>query len=126
MARGGSSLALSFTSSKDFVQYIPDQNASRARDAALQLPGLPTKSNIIVIRWPAVLIGCVLILLTTRATPLAPLLNAFAVLYALSNAGLYFVSEATFRELKFNVWLIGVDTLVLTASLIINGQVGPH
>jgi hypothetical protein len=94
------------------MQYIPDQNASRARDAALQLSGLPTKSNIILIRWPVVLVGCVLILLTTRATPLAPLLNAFAVLYALSNAGLYFVSEATFRELKFNVWLIGVDTLV--------------
>jgi signal transduction histidine kinase len=108
------------------MQYIPDQNASRARDAVLQSPSLPTKSNVILIRWPVVLIGCVLILLRTRTMPLASLLDAFAILYALSNAGLYFVSEATFRELKFNVWLIGLDTLVLTASLIINGQIAPH
>jgi hypothetical protein len=45
------------------------------------------------------------------------------IFYALSNAGLYFVDESVFRNIKFNVLLVGLDTLVLTASLIINGQV---
>ena len=45
------------------------------------------------------------------------------IFYALSNAGLYFVDESVFRNIKFNVLLVGLDTLALTASLIINGQV---
>jgi hypothetical protein len=45
------------------------------------------------------------------------------VLYAFSNVGLYFINEATFRDLKFDVLLIGLDTLVLTAALMVNGEV---
>ena len=50
------------------------------------------------------------------------LFDALIVVYALSNAALYFVEESAFRKLKFNVLLIGLDTLVLTASLMVNGQ----
>ena len=44
-------------------------------------------------------------------------------LYLLSNAGLYFVREEAFRNVNINVLLVGLDTVVLTASLMISGQV---
>jgi signal transduction histidine kinase len=51
------------------------------------------------------------------------LLDAIVAFYLLSNAGLYFVREEAFRNVKFNVLLVGLDTVVLTDSLMISGQV---
>jgi signal transduction histidine kinase len=48
---------------------------------------------------------------------------AFIAFYIASNAALYFLDEKHFRSLKFYTAIAIVDTLVLTSSLIINGQV---
>ena len=83
---------------------------------------MSTKGSVILIRWPVVLISASLILFRTRALPMGTMFDALIVLYALSNAALYFVEESAFRRVNFNVLLIGLDTLVLTASLMVNGQ----
>ncbi|HEY2920770.1 MAG TPA: HAMP domain-containing sensor histidine kinase [Candidatus Binatia bacterium] len=87
------------------------------------LGNLPVKSTVVLIRWPVVLISSSLILYRSDALQMPPLLDAVVIFYALSNVGLYFMDESVFRNLKFNVLLVGVDTLVLTASLIINGKI---
>jgi signal transduction histidine kinase len=87
------------------------------------LGNLPVKSTVVLIRWPVVLISSSLILYRSDALQMPPFLDAFVIFYALSNVGLYFVDESVFRNLKFNVLLVGVDTLVLTSSLIINGTI---
>jgi signal transduction histidine kinase len=87
------------------------------------LGNLPVKSTVVLIRWPVVLISSSLILYRSDALQMPPFLDAFVIFYALSNVGLYFVDESVFRNLKFNVLLVGVDTLVLTGSLIINGTI---
>lgn len=107
------------------MQYDPQKDLSPAISSApASAPtSMPTKSTVILIRWPVVLISSALILFRTSILPLSPVLDVFVGLYALSNIYLYFVSESRFRDLKFNVLLIGVDTLVLTGSLMINGRV---
>jgi signal transduction histidine kinase len=87
------------------------------------LGNLPVKSTVVLIRWPVVLISSSLILYRGDALQVPPFLDVFVIFYALSNVGLYFVDESVFRNLKFNVLLVGVDTLVLTGSLIINGTI---
>jgi signal transduction histidine kinase len=87
------------------------------------LGNLPVKSTVVLIRWPVVLISSSLILYRSDALQMPAFLDAFVILYALSNVGLYFVDESVFRNLKFNVLLVGVDTLILTGSLIINGKI---
>ena len=84
---------------------------------------IPTKSTVILIRWPVVLISSSLILLRTGTFSMGIILDTFVAFYLLSNAGLYFVRDEAFRNVKFNVLLVGLDTLVLTASLMISGQV---
>lgn len=99
-----------------------DRNELAAGAAANTTTISRSKSTIIVIRWPVVLISGALVLF--RAAPIAlPLFVDLAVgLYVLSNIGLYFVEKSRFHELKFNVWLISFDTVVLTTSLMINGH----
>ncbi|MGE5216596.1 MAG: sensor histidine kinase [Chloroflexota bacterium] len=81
-----------------------------------------TKSTIILIRWPVVLISASLILFRVSDLPLAWLLYVLVVVYVATNAGLYFVEEAAFRKLTFNMSLVGLDTLALTASLALSGE----
>jgi len=83
---------------------------------------LPSKSTIILIRWPVVLISCSLVLFRAEPISLSFIVHLAVGLYALSNICLYFVDESRFHKLKFNVWLIALDTVVLTASLMINGR----
>ena len=83
---------------------------------------LPSKSTIILIRWPVVLISCSLVLFRAEPISLSFIVDLAVGLYALSNICLYFVDESRFHKLKFNVWLIALDTVVLTASLMINGR----
>src|SRR6266511_1875761 len=99
---------------------FPSENS-----AAPTAGGVPLKSTVVLIRWPVVLISSSLILYRTDGLAMPPFLDVLVIFYALSNAGLYFVDESAFRNFKFNVSLVVVDTLVLTASLIINGQVEP-
>jgi hypothetical protein len=109
------------------MQYYPQSDRLPAENSVPAASGsLPVKSTVMLIRWPVVLISSSLILYRTSALALSPFLDAFVIFYALSNAGLYFVDELVFRNLKVNVLLVGVDTLVLTASLTINGQIEPN
>jgi hypothetical protein len=83
---------------------------------------MSVKGGVILIRWPVVLISASLILFRNQNLPATTLFNFLIVLYALSNAALYFVDETAFRKVRFNVFLIGLDTLILTISLLLNGQ----
>ncbi|MGH7817929.1 MAG: sensor histidine kinase [Candidatus Binatia bacterium] len=87
---------------------------------------MPLKSTVILIRWPVTLICGYLILYRDDVLAQSSVSGLFAVVYALSNAALYFVREATFRSLAFNIALIVLDTCVLTGSLIVNGQFEPN
>ena len=105
------------------VRYDPTAERTSAAQSFLPgLTGLSTKNAVILIRWPVVLITASLILFGSRNLPTVWLFDALVVLYAFSNAGLYFVEESAFRKIYFNVLLVGLDTLVLTGSLIINGN----
>ena len=104
--------------------YDPQRDGVSTLNAAVPtLAALPTKSTVILIRWPVVLISCSLVLFRTTTIPLSMLVDLLIVAYALSNVALYPVAESTFRTLKLNIVLIAVDTVVLTASLMINGRV---
>ena len=106
------------------MQYQRRDDAFSSGNSPLPALGnLQVKSTVVLIRWPVVLISSSLILFRSDAVQMPPFLDAFVVLYALSNVGLYFVDESVFRNLKFNVLLVGLDTLVLTGSLIINGKI---
>jgi signal transduction histidine kinase len=105
------------------IQYNPQSEALASGHSMMPATsGMSTKGSVILIRWPVVLISASLILFRPHGLPMGALLDALIVFYALSNAALYFVDEAGFRKLTFNVSLIGLDTLVLTGSLMINGQ----
>jgi signal transduction histidine kinase len=108
------------------MQYNPQTEASSYNSVSMLAPGgLSTKGTIILIRWPVVLISAALILFRSSELPMGPM-DALLVLYALSNAALYFVEESVFRKLGFNMVLLGLDTLVLTVSLLVNGQTQPN
>ena len=109
------------------IKYNPQLEAvSPGNYLTSATSGMSTKGSVILIRWPVVLISASLILFRSRALPLGALLDALIVLYAVSNAALYFVDESAFRKLAFNVSLIGLDTLILTVSLMVNGQTEPN
>jgi signal transduction histidine kinase len=105
------------------MQFNPQIEAQASGASFIQTSlATSTKAAVILIRWPVVLISASLILFRTGPLPMGALFDALVVVYALSNVGLYFVDESAFRKLTFNVVLIGLDTLVLTASLMVNGQ----
>lgn len=105
------------------TQYDPQSEALAAGQSLLPVTSsVSTKGSVILIRWPVVLISASLILFRTRVLPMGAMVDGLIVVYALSNAALYFVEESAFRKVNFNVLLIGLDTLVLTASLMVNGQ----
>jgi hypothetical protein len=83
---------------------------------------LRSKSTVILIRWPVVLISCSLVVFRAAPTHLSFFIELALALYALSNISLYFVDESRFHELQFIFWLIALDTVVLTASLMVNGR----
>ena len=101
-----------------------NDNIEFVTEAAAETVRLPLKSRVILIRWPVVLISSYLILY--RPGLPGALFETTVVVYMLSNALLYFVPERTFRNVQFNVALVGVDTVYLTASLLINGEVDPN
>ncbi len=85
--------------------------------------GLGPKSNVILVRWPVVIV-CSYMLLSPATKMVAPtLLYLFVALYVASNVALRFVDDARFERSSFYTPLVIADTAVLTASLVINGQV---
>jgi signal transduction histidine kinase len=109
------------------MEYNPKAETFVSEPPSTMVPGgMSTKATVILIRWPVVLICASLILFRSHPLPLAAFFDGLVMLYALSNAALYFFDDAVFRKLKFNVALIGLDTLVLTGSLVVNGQTQPN
>jgi len=105
------------------MRYEPPSETSLAQPLAVSVAsGDSIKSTVILIRWPVVLISASLILFRVSELPIAWLFYGLVVVYVLTNAALYFVEEAMFRKATFNLAVIGLDTLALTASLMLNGQ----
>ncbi|HJX11007.1 MAG TPA: HAMP domain-containing sensor histidine kinase [Candidatus Binatia bacterium] len=85
--------------------------------------GVSTKRTVILIRWPVVLI-CSYLLLYPSTQAVAPLLvYPFILLYIASNVALGYLGEARFQRSSFYTPLVIADTVVLTLSLVLNGQV---
>ncbi|HEY5543761.1 MAG TPA: HAMP domain-containing sensor histidine kinase, partial [Candidatus Binatia bacterium] len=85
--------------------------------------GVSTKRTVILIRWPVVLI-CSYLLLYPSAQVIAPLLlYPFILFYIASNVALGYLGEARFQRPSFFTPLVIADTVVLTVSLVLNGQV---
>ncbi len=105
------------------MQYDPQSEASISDPTITPFASsVSTKATIILIRWPVVLISASLILFRVSSLSMAWVFYALVVIYVLTNAALYSVEEAAFRKLTFNMSIIGLDTLALTASLTLNGQ----
>jgi len=82
------------------------------------------KTTVIRLRWPVVLI-CSYLLIHSSGDWVSPtILHSLLVLYLLSNGSLYFINEKLFDSTYFYIPLVLFDTLALTASLIVSGQVG--
>jgi signal transduction histidine kinase len=84
---------------------------------------MPIKASVVLIRWPVVIICSYLLLYPSSHVIPQSLLHAFILAYIASNVALYFVSEDRFLSPSFYYPIIILDTIVLTLSLIINGNV---
>ncbi len=85
--------------------------------------GMPIKASVVLIRWPVVII-CSYLLLYPSSHVIPPwVLHAFILAYVASNVALYFVDEDRFLSPAFYYPIVVLDTIVLTLSLIINGNV---
>jgi len=59
---------------------------------------LQSKSAIILIRWPVVLISCSLVKFRAAPTPRSPVVDIAICLYALSDIALHFVASLVFTN----------------------------
>ena len=85
--------------------------------------GMPIKAGVVLIRWPVVIICSYLLLHPSFRLVPEPVLQAFVLVYIASNVVLYFVSEDYFLSPAFYYPVVMADTVVLTLSLVINGNV---
>ena len=84
--------------------------------------GMAPKPSVILIRWPVVIV-CSYLLLSPSIRWLNPvLLSAFVLFYLASNFALRYVADKRFQQSSFYTPLVVADTVVLTISLVINGQ----
>ena len=82
------------------------------------------KKTIIQLRWLIVIITSYM-LLTSSSTWLGPtLVNTTILFYILTNILLYFVDDRYFDSSYFYSPLVVFDTLYVTASLVLSGQIG--
>ena len=95
----------------------------------LALPGtagifeVPKKITVIRLRWLVVII-CSYLLLTSQGTWLAPAsVHGFILIYVLSNFVLYWIEDRLFDSSYFYSPLVIFDTIFVTASLVMSGQV---
>jgi signal transduction histidine kinase len=85
--------------------------------------GMPIKAGVVLIRWPVVIICSYLLLYPALQFVPQSILHGFVLLYIASNVALYFVGEERFFSPHFYYPIVISDTVVLTVSLIINGNV---
>ncbi len=97
-----------------------DFTPSAALNAATHF-GLSLKASIILLRWPVVLICSYLLLFPAGEYLPALILQAFVILFVISNVGINFLDDSWFTSWSFYYPLVIGDTIVLTLSLLING-----
>jgi signal transduction histidine kinase len=85
--------------------------------------GMPVKTSVVLIRWPVVIICSYLLLYPSSHVIPQSVLHSLILVYIASNVVLYFVSEDRFASPSFYYPIIISDTVFLTLSLIINGNV---
>jgi diguanylate cyclase (GGDEF)-like protein len=84
----------------------------------------PKKQTITRLRWLIVTIVCYLLLFSEKALIPLDVVHSFALFYVLTNASLYFVKPRVFESITFFGTLVVFDTLALSFSLIVTGQLG--
>jgi signal transduction histidine kinase len=85
--------------------------------------GMPVKASVVLIRWPVVIICAYLLLYPSSQALPQSIIHALVLLYIASNVALYFVGDDRFLSPSFYYPIVILDTAVLTASLVINGNV---
>lgn len=100
-----------------------------ANNPSIALPGtagifdVPKKITVIRLRWLVVII-CSYLLLSSEGTWLAATsVHGFILIYVLSNFVLYWVEDRLFDSSYFYSPLVIFDTIFVTASLVMSGQV---
>jgi diguanylate cyclase (GGDEF)-like protein len=92
-------------------------------DISETLFGAGNKRTIIQLRWVVILASSSL-LASTNNLPGATLVYAFALFHILTNASLYVLPQQTITSHRVFSILIILDTLALSFSLIVTGNVG--
>jgi len=82
------------------------------------------KTTVIRLRWLIVIISSYLLAFPYEAMLDPFFIRGIIVFYLLTNAALYFVDEKLFDSSYFYTPLVIFDTLFVTASMVISGQVG--
>ncbi len=100
-----------------------------ASNPSIALPGtvgifdVPKKITVIRLRWLVVII-CSYLLVSSQGTWLSQTsVHGFIFIYALSNFVLYWIKDGLFDSSYFYSPLVIFDTVFVTASLVISGQV---
>ena len=81
------------------------------------------KITVIRLRWLVVIICSYLLLLSEGTWLSSASVRGFILIYILTNIALYFVEEELFNSSYFYSPLVILDTLFVTASLVMSGQV---
>jgi len=84
----------------------------------------PRKATVIRLRWLVVIICSCLLLSSQGGWGTTGLVHGFILFYILTNIALYFVAEKFFELFSFYAPLVIFDTFLVTASLVMSGQVG--
>lgn len=84
---------------------------------------VPKKITVIRLRWLVIIICAYLLLFSPGTWLSASSVQGFILLYVLTNAVLYFLDEKLFDSTYFYSPLVIFDTLFVTASLVMSGQV---
>ncbi|OGQ82466.1 MAG: hypothetical protein A3F90_08740 [Deltaproteobacteria bacterium RIFCSPLOWO2_12_FULL_60_19] len=107
------------------MELAQTTTSSPALSWALGILDAPRKMTVIRIRWPLIIICSYLLLFSQLRWVTPATTHAFLVVYLLSNCALYFVDERRFETFSFHALLIVVDTLCLSASLVVSRGAGP-
>lgn len=84
----------------------------------------PKKVTVIRLRWLIVLVTSYLLLFMQTGWLSTGVVNGGILFYVSTNIALYFVAEGRFESSYFYSPLVIFDTLFVTGSLVISGQVG--
>ena len=84
----------------------------------------PKKQTVIRLRWMIVIASCYLLLFSQDALLGQGFVHGFTLFYVVSNASLNFIDQRRFESFSFFSTLVIFDTLALTSSLVVTGQLG--